>query len=88
MAESPLVSIITPCYNGEATLGRLLDSIMAQRNGNSRRSRAGRTMTLTNAFAPYLAPEASGQLHVVARVIISWNEQNSGRMKSGLREGG
>lgn len=26
----PLVSIITPCYNGEATLGRLFDSVLAQ----------------------------------------------------------
>lgn len=30
MAAIPLVSIITPCYNGDATLGRLLDSIIAQ----------------------------------------------------------
>lgn len=30
MSSQPLVSIITPCYNGEATLGRLLDSVLAQ----------------------------------------------------------
>ena len=25
-----MVSVVTPCYNGEATIGRLLDSVLAQ----------------------------------------------------------
>lgn len=30
MPDHPLVSIVTPCFNGEGTLGRLLDSVLAQ----------------------------------------------------------
>jgi len=30
MATPPLVSILTPCYNGEATIGRLIESVLAQ----------------------------------------------------------
>lgn len=31
---SPLVSIMTPCYNGENYVGRYLDSVLAQTYGN------------------------------------------------------
>lgn len=27
---SPLVTVLTPCYNGEATIGRLIESVLAQ----------------------------------------------------------
>lgn len=30
MNRAPVVSVITPCYNGEATVGRLLESVLAQ----------------------------------------------------------
>lgn len=30
MSNLPIVSIITPCYNGEKTLGRLMKSVMQQ----------------------------------------------------------
>ena len=32
--ENPLVSIITPCYNGENVMHRLLDSILSQTYSN------------------------------------------------------
>lgn len=30
MTRAPIVSVVTPCYNGEATIGRLLDSVLDQ----------------------------------------------------------
>ena len=32
--KSPLVSIITPCYNGERTVGRMIESVLAQTYDN------------------------------------------------------
>lgn len=34
MEKSPLVSIITPCYNGEKTVHRMIDSVLAQTYSN------------------------------------------------------
>lgn len=34
MGMKPLVSIISPCYNGESFVGRMLDSILAQTHTN------------------------------------------------------
>ena len=34
MAEEIKVSIITPCFNSEKTIGRTLDSVMAQTYSN------------------------------------------------------
>ena len=30
ISDAPLVSVITPCYNGEKWVGRLMDSVLDQ----------------------------------------------------------
>lgn len=83
MSETPLVSILSPCYNGEKYIGRFLDSILAQTYGNLEfilinDGSADRTDEIVHEYRPKLLERGIRFLYILQENGGSANAVNKG----------